>query len=97
MQGFLVIVSNLPLTVAATHTATGASGEVSIQVDQVSAQKTYPRSVAARRTICHRPPGNPAKAHTITVSENAWSAHRLHGDYDGECDDADSDSDSDSR
>ena len=30
--------------------------------------------------ICHIPPGNPANAHTISVSENAVDAHLNHGD-----------------
>lgn len=36
-------------------------------------------------TICHIPPGNPANAHTITISINAWPAHQAHGDYEGSC------------
>lgn len=43
-------------------------------------------------TICHVPPGNPANAHSITISTNALKAHLgdneegLHGgDYYGEC------------
>lgn len=35
--------------------------------------------------ICHYPPGNPANAHTLRVSENAWPAHRAHGDTLGPC------------
>ncbi|HSM58468.1 MAG TPA: FecR domain-containing protein [Candidatus Sulfomarinibacteraceae bacterium] len=36
-------------------------------------------------TICHRPPGNPANAHTITVGEPAVDAHLAHGDTLGPC------------
>jgi hypothetical protein len=40
---------------------------------------------AAKVTICHVPPGNPANSHTISVSENAVQAHLSHGDFLGEC------------
>jgi hypothetical protein len=36
-------------------------------------------------TICHIPPGNPANAHLISVSENALDAHLGHGDVQGSC------------
>jgi hypothetical protein len=36
-------------------------------------------------TICHIPPGNPANAHSITVSVNALAAHLAHGDSIGTC------------
>jgi hypothetical protein len=36
-------------------------------------------------TICHIPPGNPAKKVTITVGESAWPAHQAHGDTEGAC------------
>lgn len=36
--------------------------------------------------ICHVPPGNPANAHTLTVSVNGWNGHQHHkGDYVGAC------------
>jgi hypothetical protein len=45
-----------------------------------------PRVAAAMNTtICHIPPGNPANAHEITVSENAVYAHVMHGDTIGPC------------
>ncbi len=36
-------------------------------------------------TICHVPPGNPARAHTITITTPAWPAHMQHGDVPGAC------------
>ena len=36
-------------------------------------------------TICHIPPGNPANAHSITISINALAAHLAHGDSEGAC------------
>jgi len=36
-------------------------------------------------TICHVPPGNPANAHTITISTSALPAHLAHGDTKGAC------------
>lgn len=35
--------------------------------------------------VCHVPPGNPANAHTICISENAVPAHLAHGCHLGAC------------
>jgi len=35
--------------------------------------------------ICHFPPGNPGKAHTIEIGIPAVNAHLAHGDHEGEC------------
>ena len=40
---------------------------------------------AAKVTVCHVPPGNPANFHDITISENALQAHLNHGDFVGSC------------
>lgn len=41
---------------------------------------------AGKTSICHFPPGNPANFHTITVGDNAVSAHvNNHGDLIGSC------------
>jgi len=36
-------------------------------------------------TLCHKPPGNPQNAHTITVGQSAVQAHLNHGDSLGPC------------
>lgn len=36
-------------------------------------------------TICHIPPGNAKNKHNITISINAWEAHKAHGDTLGPC------------
>src|SRR3989304_3614172 len=41
---------------------------------------------AGKLMICHRPPGNPENAQTLTIDENAWPAHQKHGDTLGACD-----------
>ena len=36
--------------------------------------------------ICHFPPGNPGNFHTITINQNAWTAHQAnHNDLLGSC------------
>jgi len=37
--------------------------------------------------ICHIPPGNPGRAHTIEIGVPAFNAHLAHGDFEGECGD----------
>ena len=36
-------------------------------------------------TLCHRPPGNPENAQTLTVASAAAPAHFGHGDTAGPC------------
>lgn len=50
-----------------------------------SAKRSLCRGNTCKIVICHIPPGNPANAHTISVSTNAWAAHKSHGDYKGSC------------
>jgi hypothetical protein len=46
---------------------------------------TVPAENGDKVTICHRPPGNPGNAHTISVGAAAVPAHLGHGDTLGAC------------
>jgi len=42
-------------------------------------------TASGKVVMCHVPPGNPANAHSITISPSAVNAHLAHGDYFGSC------------
>jgi len=44
------------------------------------------RPLGDKVAVCHIPPGNPSKAHTITVGGHAVDRHLDHGDVLGPCD-----------
>jgi len=44
------------------------------------------RTREGKMQVCHIPPGNPNKAHTITVGGHAVDKHLAHGDVIGSCD-----------
>jgi len=50
-----------------------------------------PEDTGGKVTICHRPPGNPDAAHTITIDRAALQEHLSHGDTLGPCPDHDDD------
>jgi len=56
------------------------------EIELVEEDEVEEGSSVDKITICHIPPGNPSKAHTITVGGNADNAHLAHGDYLGPCD-----------
>lgn len=63
-------------------TAGGVQREVVVELTEVG--------IALKRgdklTICHYPPGNPGHRQTISISPNAWPAHKKqHGDTMGPC------------
>jgi len=73
-----------------------SSGDIEIITDGSSIQdfnkatiiltsSTTTTDPTSKVVICHIPPGNPSKAHTISVSSSALSAHLAHGDYEGAC------------
>ena len=64
------------LTVSRTQTATGATGEVSVDTELVPA-----RSVSHKVLVCH----DPADPHTISIAAPALKAHLAHGDTMGAC------------
>lgn len=69
---------------------------VSIKVVDESGSPTptpVPPDDRQKVTICHIPPGNPDKAHTITVGASAVAGHLAHGDTLGPCSDDHDDGD----
>jgi hypothetical protein len=87
VQGFVVVRAHAELDVAVTQTATGATGEVSVDVERVEGRVVEGSPVAAdsQVDICHVPPGNPAAAHSLVVGAPAVPAHLGHGDSLGAC------------
>jgi len=78
------VASNASLTVGANITGTGTvefgCGSEDDDDDDDGG------SSGGSTEICHRPPGNPGNAHTITVGGGAVAAHLRHGDSEGACD-----------
>jgi hypothetical protein len=81
-------------TVAGVHEVTqfASLDKLVISLAYVGSTPTDPNPAVAgngsggkKVTICHVPPGNPANAHTLSVSINAVDAHLAHGDLLGEC------------
>ena len=87
IQGFLVIESDRPLHVEATYTASGANGDVSVDVQRVAEGRGVPRPFVrpTQVAICHYPPGDPDAHHTILVDVASVPAHKAHGDTLGPC------------
>ena len=96
----VTIAGNLLLDDAATGASTSytvqADGSVTINMTLTGGTGTYETDCTADGetdgfdgTLCHRPPGNPDAAHTITVgSQNAVETHiSKHGDTMGACPD----------
>jgi len=50
-----------------------------------SAEECAATTSTGKVVMCHVPPGNPANAHSITISPSAVPAHLAHGDYFGCC------------
>jgi hypothetical protein len=65
-----------------TATPIGASTH---SVHNHSAAQCAATTASGKVVMCHVPPGNPANAHSITISPNAVPAHLAHGDYFGCC------------
>lgn len=87
VQGFLVIESDRPLHVEATHTAQGRNGDVSIDVERIVERRVLPRIIVLpiKVPVCHFPPGNPSDPLTIFLDAAAVPAHQAHGDTVGPC------------
>ena len=57
-----------------------------VEEEEEEDQEERERPFGKKEVICHIPPGNPSKAHTITVGGHAVDRHLAHGDVIGPCD-----------
>jgi len=78
------VASNASLTVGATITGTGTV-DFGCESEDDGGDDDGDGS-GGKTEICHRPPGNPGNAHTISVGGGAVAAHLRHGDSEGACD-----------
>ena len=62
-------------------------GVITFEVKEAEESEEDVDEESGKVTICHVPPGNPGKAHTITIARAALERHLAHGDFVGECDD----------
>ena len=75
---------------AADNSGNDNSGDDDSEDDDAEDDNSGDHGSKDKETICHTPPGNPDKSHTITVGKSAVSDHLAHGDYLGKCDKQDS-------
>ena len=73
------------MTITATPTLTTTIIPTMTVITATPIPSTMPTVAESKATICHRPPGNPSNAHTISVGESAVPAHIAHGDSRGSC------------
>ena len=75
-----------PLSFPGVHTCPDDNCPDSFNQDQADLDSDGIGDECDRRlTICHRPPGKPAAAHTIEIAVRAYPAHLVHGDVPGSC------------
>lgn len=55
------------------------------QTGASDAELTTEHDGDAKAEICHKPPGNPANAHTIKINASSLEDHLAHGDHEGAC------------
>jgi hypothetical protein len=73
--------ANAPTTSVTNASSANGNGTLARGNQQSAARQQYEEKVV----ICHRPPGHPEDAHTISVSPNAVPSHLAHGDTLGPC------------
>ena len=98
-QGALVLESRTAALSVQVQNTAGGDGGVSaltfrtIEPQQMSRSRWWDSD--DKEEICHIPPGNPSRRHTIEVDADSVRDHMRHGDHMGECDDDDDDDEDD--
>lgn len=73
------------LPVASANWVLTSTGSSTHFTHDHSAAQCAATTSSGKVVMCHVPPGNPANAHSITISPSAVAAHLAHGDYFGCC------------
>lgn len=73
------------LPVASASWVANTVGASTHSVHNHGAAECAATTASGKVVMCHVPPGNPANAHSISISPSAVAAHLAHGDYFGSC------------
>ena len=88
VNGALISVNNIVVIIQVTVTLPTLTPTPSPTPTATPLPTSTPLPVMSEETtVCHRPPGNPANAKTLTVGASAVQAHLGHGDSLGACSD----------
>jgi len=85
--------TDLDIIVAEIIERTGLTREQIEEVMEVEIELEFEEEVEKLKKsgekvrVCHVPPGNPSKAHTISINSAAIETHLSHGDFLGSCGD----------
>jgi hypothetical protein len=84
-SSLLALALALPLTAGCGPETPAGSEPTAAQLAEAVDRLNTSTHGAGKVEVCHVPPGNPERAHTIVVGAPALEAHLAHGDQVGTC------------